>query len=159
MALNDFLFFSLYSFSCIATQVTAMKQLWLLPCIVLLNFRDTNFKPVLLSSDITLQVPMSGGFPRPKYGYFEPPKILFLGFVFQPLILLGFWEWCCSIFFAHPIEAIQCLIAPFSISGPSAMLTHASSLSAIESRLLYSVGLSFISSFYIFWLLYSLWRF
>jgi len=35
MALEDFLFFSLYSFSCIAKQVTTLKQLRLLSCFVL----------------------------------------------------------------------------------------------------------------------------
>jgi len=35
MALEDFLFFSLYSFSCIAKQVPTLKQLRLLSCFVL----------------------------------------------------------------------------------------------------------------------------
>ena len=35
LALEDFLFFSLYSFSCIAKQVTTLKQLRLLSCFVL----------------------------------------------------------------------------------------------------------------------------
>jgi len=39
MALEDFLFFSLYSFSCIAKQVTTLKQLRLLSCLVLSCFR------------------------------------------------------------------------------------------------------------------------
>jgi len=34
MVLEDFLFFSLYSFSCIAKQVTTLKQLRLLSCLV-----------------------------------------------------------------------------------------------------------------------------
>jgi len=39
MALEDFLFFSLYSFSCIAKQVTTLKQLRLLSCLVLSCFQ------------------------------------------------------------------------------------------------------------------------
>jgi len=35
LVLEDFLFFSLYSFSCIAKQVTTLKQLRLLSCLVL----------------------------------------------------------------------------------------------------------------------------
>jgi len=35
LALEDFLFFSLYSFSCIAKQVMTLKQLRLLSCLVL----------------------------------------------------------------------------------------------------------------------------
>jgi len=41
LALEDFLFFSLYSFSCIAKQVTTLKQLRLLPP---LEFLETNFE-------------------------------------------------------------------------------------------------------------------
>jgi hypothetical protein len=49
LALEDFLFFSLYSFSCIAKQVTTLKQFRLLSC---LNFLETNLKflaPLLIS--------------------------------------------------------------------------------------------------------------
>ena len=35
LVLEDFLFFSLYLFSCIAKQVTTLKQLRLLSCLVL----------------------------------------------------------------------------------------------------------------------------
>jgi hypothetical protein len=41
LALEDFLFFSLYSFSCIAKQVTTWKQLRLLSC---LDFLETNLE-------------------------------------------------------------------------------------------------------------------
>jgi len=41
LVLEDFLFFSLYSFSCIAKQVTTLKQLRLLSC---LDFLETNIK-------------------------------------------------------------------------------------------------------------------
>jgi len=41
LVLEDFLFFSLYSFGCIARQVTTWKQLRLLSC---LDFLDTNFE-------------------------------------------------------------------------------------------------------------------
>jgi len=37
MALQDFLFFSLYSFSCIAKQVTTLKQFRPLACLVLFS--------------------------------------------------------------------------------------------------------------------------
>jgi len=49
MAMEDFLFFSLYSFSCIAKQVTTLKQLRLLSC---LDFLETNFERLVLFSDI-----------------------------------------------------------------------------------------------------------
>jgi len=49
LALEDFLFFSLYSFSCIAKQVTTLKQLRLLSCLCR-DFLDTNFeRPLFLS--------------------------------------------------------------------------------------------------------------
>ena len=41
LALEDFLFFSLYSFSCIAKQVTTFKQLQPLSC---LDSLETNFE-------------------------------------------------------------------------------------------------------------------
>jgi hypothetical protein len=40
LALEDFLFFSIYSFFCIAKQPTTLKQFWLLFC---LNFLNTSF--------------------------------------------------------------------------------------------------------------------
>jgi hypothetical protein len=43
LALEDFLLFSLYSFSCITKQVTTLKQLRLLSC---LDFLETNFEPL-----------------------------------------------------------------------------------------------------------------
>jgi len=43
LAVEDFLFFSLYSFSCIAKQVTTLKQLRLLSC---LDFLETNLEPL-----------------------------------------------------------------------------------------------------------------
>ena len=51
LAWEDFLFFSLYSFSCRANQVTTLKQLWLLSC---LDFLEMNIKPLVLFSDITV---------------------------------------------------------------------------------------------------------
>jgi len=56
IALEDFLFFSLYAFSCIAKQVTTLKQLRLLSCI---DFLETNFEHLVLFSDITLVLPIS----------------------------------------------------------------------------------------------------
>jgi hypothetical protein len=46
LALEDFLFFSLYSFSCIAKQVTTLKQLRLLVC---LDFLETNIESFVMS--------------------------------------------------------------------------------------------------------------
>jgi len=51
MALEDFLFFSLYSFSCRAKQVATLKQLRLLSCLVL--------SCLVLFFDITLLLPIS----------------------------------------------------------------------------------------------------
>ena len=56
MALEDFLFFSVYSFSCIAKQVTTLKQLRLLSC---LDFLETNLEHLVLFSDIKLVLPIS----------------------------------------------------------------------------------------------------
>jgi hypothetical protein len=56
LALEDFLFFSLYSFSCIAKLSTTLKQLRLLCC---LDFLETNIEPLVLFSDITLLSPIS----------------------------------------------------------------------------------------------------
>jgi hypothetical protein len=42
LALDDFLSFSLYSFSCIAKQVTTLKKFQLLSC---LDFHETNLEP------------------------------------------------------------------------------------------------------------------
>jgi len=47
LALEDFLFFSLYSFSCIAKQVTTLKQFRLLSC---LDSLETNLEPLVLFS-------------------------------------------------------------------------------------------------------------
>jgi hypothetical protein len=44
LALEDFLIFSLYSFSCIAKQVTTLKQLRHLSC---LDFLETNFESLV----------------------------------------------------------------------------------------------------------------
>jgi hypothetical protein len=56
LALEGFLFFSLYSFSCIAKQITTLKQLRLLSCLDLL---ETNLEPLVLFSDLTLVLPVS----------------------------------------------------------------------------------------------------
>jgi len=56
MVLEDFLLFSLYSFSCIAKQVTTLKQLRLLSCLDLL---ETNIRAPCLCSDITFVLPIS----------------------------------------------------------------------------------------------------
>ena len=56
LALEGFLFFSLYSFSCIAKQVTTLKQLRLLSC---LDLPDTNIELLVWFSDITLLLPVS----------------------------------------------------------------------------------------------------
>jgi len=56
MALEDFLFFSLYSFSCIAKQVMTLEQLRPLSCLDLL---ETNLERLVLFSDITFVLPIS----------------------------------------------------------------------------------------------------
>ena len=56
MVLEDFLFFSLYSFACIAKQATTLKQLRLLSC---LDFLETNLERLALFSDITFVLPIS----------------------------------------------------------------------------------------------------
>jgi len=50
LALEDFLFFSLYSFSCIAKQATTLEQHRLLSCS---DSRDTNFKCLFFSITIS----------------------------------------------------------------------------------------------------------
>jgi hypothetical protein len=49
LALEDFLFFSLYSFSCIAKQVTTLKQFRLLSCVDFLNTNLELLAPLLIS--------------------------------------------------------------------------------------------------------------
>jgi len=56
MVLEGFLFFSLYSFSCIAKQVMTLKQLRLLSC---LDSFETNFERLVLFSDIIFVLPIS----------------------------------------------------------------------------------------------------
>jgi len=56
LALEDFLFFSLYSFSCIAKHVTTLKQLRLMFCF---DSLETTTEPFVLFSDITLLLPIS----------------------------------------------------------------------------------------------------
>ena len=65
MALEDFLFFSLYSFSCIAKQVTTLKQLRLLSCP---DFLETNLEHRVLFSDITFVLPIS---PTPDTAHYN----------------------------------------------------------------------------------------
>jgi len=65
LALEDFLFFSFYSFSCIAKQVTTLKQLRLLSC---LDFFDTNFEHPMFVSDITFKLPIS---PMPDPAHYS----------------------------------------------------------------------------------------
>ena len=65
--LEDFLFFSLYSFSCIAKQVTTLKQLRFWSC---LDFLETNLERLVLFSDITLVLPIS---PTPDPARYTQP--------------------------------------------------------------------------------------
>jgi hypothetical protein len=74
LALEDFLFFSLYSFSCIAKQVTTLKQLQLLSC---LDFLETNFKPFVLFFDITFELSIS---PTPDPARYTQHQLLILVF-------------------------------------------------------------------------------
>jgi len=66
MALEDFLFFSLYSFSCIAKQVTTLKQLRLLSC---LDFLERNIRAPCLFPDITFVLPISPTPDPARYRY------------------------------------------------------------------------------------------
>jgi hypothetical protein len=56
LALEGFLLFSLYSFSCIAMQVTTLKQLRLLSYF---DFLETNLVRFVFSFDITFELPIS----------------------------------------------------------------------------------------------------
>jgi len=71
LGLEDFLFFCLYSFSCIAKQFTTLNQLQLLSWLDSLN---TNFEPLLLIPAITLLWPISPT-PDPTI-YIEGPQWL-----------------------------------------------------------------------------------
>jgi len=60
MALEDFLFFSVYSFSCIAKEVTTLKQLRLLSCLVLFSIphycHQYHLRPTLLVTPAVILV-------------------------------------------------------------------------------------------------------
>jgi len=56
LVLEDFHFFSLYSFNCIAKKVTTLKQLRLLSC---LNYQDTISKCICAIPDNTFLSPIS----------------------------------------------------------------------------------------------------
>ena len=68
LALEDFLFFSLYSFSCKAKQVMTLKQFRLLCC---LDFLETNVEPLVLFSVITLVSPVS---QTPNPAHYNAPR-------------------------------------------------------------------------------------
>jgi hypothetical protein len=55
LVFEDFLFFSLDSFSCIAKQGTTLKQFRFLSS---LDFLNTNLEPLVLFSDITFELPI-----------------------------------------------------------------------------------------------------
>jgi hypothetical protein len=63
--LEDVLFFSLYSFSCIAKQVTTLKQHRFMSC---LDSLEINVEPVVLFSDIMLLLPVS---PMPDPAHYR----------------------------------------------------------------------------------------
>jgi len=56
LVLEDFLFFSLYSFSCIAKQVTTLNQIRYQSCP---DFLETNLELLVLFSNITILLPIS----------------------------------------------------------------------------------------------------
>jgi hypothetical protein len=64
LALEDFLFFSLYSFSGIAKQVTTLKQLRFLSCP---DFHETNLEPLVLFSDIIFELSISPTLDHVRY--------------------------------------------------------------------------------------------
>jgi hypothetical protein len=74
LALQDFLFFSLYSFSCIEKQVTTLKQLQLLSCLVLSSFSRNELRVCYPAFNITLLLPIS---PTPNPArYINYPMLL-----------------------------------------------------------------------------------
>jgi len=58
-ALEDFLFFTLYSFSCIAKQDKSLKQLRLLSCLVLAGFPRNKYRALGPAHNITIFLPIS----------------------------------------------------------------------------------------------------
>jgi hypothetical protein len=62
LALGDFLFFYLYSFSCIAKQVTTLKQHWLLSC---LDFLETNIESLARFRYHSIVINITYARPRP----------------------------------------------------------------------------------------------
>jgi hypothetical protein len=71
LALEDFLFFSLYSFSCIAKQVTTLKQFRHLSC---LDFLETNHE-LLSRFDIRFSLPIS---PTPDPAHYTRTSLTIL---------------------------------------------------------------------------------
>jgi hypothetical protein len=83
LALEDFLFFSLYSFSCIAKQLTTFEQLQLLSCP---DFLDTNFERILSCFDTVFKSSMS---PAPDPTRYK--KIISLYSQSRPQIIYPNW--------------------------------------------------------------------
>jgi len=73
LVLEDFLFFSLYSFSCISKTSTTLKQLRYLSCS---DFLNTNFEPCL-DYDITFPLPISAASDPACYNFshWKPPGV------------------------------------------------------------------------------------
>jgi hypothetical protein len=103
LVLEDFHFFSLYSFSCIAKHVMTLKELRLLSC---LDSLKTNFKPFVLFSRYHICVTnITYARPRPLQRY----KVMFASLYGQN----RFW---------YP----PCHLMKMSANRASTMLGHAS---------------------------------
>jgi len=94
LALEDFLFFSLYSFSCIAKQVTTLKQFRLLSCPDFTRNEPRAFCPAF---DKTLLLPIS----------LTPDPACYSGKVSAPVV-------CLTI--AHSNSCFSCKVSIFSPS-------------------------------------------
>jgi len=79
LALEGFLFFSLYSFSCIAKQVRLWPKPWFLSCSEII---DMNFKASCPDPDITLLSPISPTSDPARYT-FSPDNLSHLFAIFH----------------------------------------------------------------------------
>jgi len=96
LVLEDFLFFSLYSFSCIAKQVTTLKQFRLLSC---LDSLETNIEPLVLFWGITLLLPISPTSDSARYTRTSSTTTYLILNVPIPLyrVYILFWTLLCFL--------------------------------------------------------------
>jgi hypothetical protein len=108
LVLEDFLFFSFYSFSWIAMHDTTLKQFWLWSC---LDSLEINIGFLFLFSDITFMLPIS---PTP-----DPAQYT------QTSAIQCIWYWMCI----HPSTGCKYCSEPWMLtcwvkSGPSHCWIH-----------------------------------